>query len=77
MKADTCPSDCPNRSMLCHSTCQIYLRAKITNELELRRARRKKEELQFFRDERRVVKVRKIQKRKETMRRGEGYKIER
>jgi hypothetical protein len=77
MRADICPSECPNRSMLCHSTCQRYLRAKITNELELRRARRKKEELRFYRDERRVVKARKIQKRKEAMRRGSGRKVER
>lgn len=76
MKANTCPSDCPERSMTCHSTCQEYLRAKITNELELRRARRKKEELQFYREERRVVKARKIQKRKEAMRRGSGRKVE-
>ena len=77
MKANTCPSNCPERSMTCHSTCQRYLRAKITNELELRQARRKKEEMQFYRDERRVVKARKIQKRQETIRRGKGRKSER
>lgn len=77
MRADTCPSNCPERCITCHSTCQRYLRAKITNELELRRARRKKEEMQFYRDERRVVKARKTQKRQEMIRRGKGRKSER
>ena len=73
MRADTCPPDCPNRSITCHSTCQTYLRKKIKDELKRKKKQREQEKEQFFRDERLVVKRRKLAKKLEEARR-KGYR---
>ena len=69
MKADTCPPDCPKRSMTCHSTCQRYLRRKIKDALERKKRQRENDEKEFFRAERAVVKKRKAAKLEEARKR--------
>ena len=69
MIVDVCPPDCPERSMTCHSTCQIYLRKKIKDELERKKRQRENDEKEFFRAERAVVKKRKAAKLEEARKR--------
>lgn len=69
MRADTCPPNRPERSITCHSTCQIYLRKKIKNELERKKRQREQDEKDFFRAERAVVKKRKAAKLEEARKR--------